>query len=76
MDDGDWVAAELAGVPNDDTWVQWKAVVEVESGDHMVKVRATDKDGAGADRRGGGRPARRRHRLALGRLLGQRMSTA
>jgi DMSO/TMAO reductase YedYZ molybdopterin-dependent catalytic subunit len=45
VDDGDWVAAALAGVPNDDTWVQWRAVVEVEPGDHMVRVRATDKDG-------------------------------
>ena len=38
-------AAELAGVPNDDTWVQWRAVVDVDPGDHMVQVRATDKDG-------------------------------
>ena len=45
VDEGDWVAAILAGVPNDDTWVEWRAIVEVESGDHMVKVRATDKDG-------------------------------
>jgi DMSO/TMAO reductase YedYZ molybdopterin-dependent catalytic subunit len=45
VDDGDWVPGELAGVPNDDTWVQWKAVTDVESGDHTVRVRATDKDG-------------------------------
>jgi hypothetical protein len=45
IDGGPWVAAELAGVPNDDTWVQWKALVDVEPGDHMVKVRATDKNG-------------------------------
>jgi hypothetical protein len=45
VDEGDWVAAELAGVPNDDTWVQWRAVVDVDSGDHTVQVRATDKDG-------------------------------
>ena len=25
VDGGAWEAAELAGVPNDDTWVQWKA---------------------------------------------------
>ena len=45
VDGESWVGAELAGVPNDDTWVQWKAMVDVEPGDHMVKVRATDKDG-------------------------------
>ena len=45
VDEGDWVAAELGGVPNDDTWVQWKAVVDLEAGDHVVKVRATDKVG-------------------------------
>ena len=45
VDGGAWESAELAGVPNDDTWVQWKAVVDVDPGDHMVKVRATDKDG-------------------------------
>ncbi len=45
VDEGDWVAAELGGVPNDDTWVQWKAVVDVDPGDHLVQVRATDKDG-------------------------------
>ena len=45
VDGGAWESAELAGVPNDDTWVQWKAIVDVEPGDHMVKVRATDKNG-------------------------------
>ena len=45
VDGGEWVAARIAGVPNDDTWVQWKAVVDVDEGGHMVKVRATDKDG-------------------------------
>ena len=45
VNEGDWVAAELGGVPNDDTWVQWKAVVDLEAGDHVVKVRATDKVG-------------------------------
>jgi DMSO/TMAO reductase YedYZ molybdopterin-dependent catalytic subunit len=45
VDGGEWVRAQLAGVPNDDTWVQWKAMVHVDEGDHMVKVRATDKDG-------------------------------
>ncbi len=45
VDDGDWVAAEVGGAPSDDTWVQWKASVQVDQGDHTVKVRATDKEG-------------------------------
>ena len=45
IDGGAWESAELAGVPNDDTWVQWRPSVDVEPGDHMVRVRATDKDG-------------------------------
>ena len=41
-----WTDAEIAAVPNnDDTWVQWKGVAEVEEGDHTVRVRAIDKDG-------------------------------
>ncbi|MBB6628590.1 molybdopterin-dependent oxidoreductase [Nocardioides sp. KIGAM211] len=44
-DGGDWQPAELAGAPTDDAWVQWKAVVDLEKGDHVVRVRATDKDG-------------------------------
>ncbi len=45
VDGGAWQLAELAGVPSTDTWVQWRAVVEVEEGDHLVRVRATDKEG-------------------------------
>jgi len=46
VDGGEWTSAEIAAVPNnDDTWVQWKGVAEVEEGDHKVRVRAIDKDG-------------------------------
>jgi DMSO/TMAO reductase YedYZ molybdopterin-dependent catalytic subunit len=45
VDDGDWQAAELARVPDDDTWVQWVATLDLEPGDHALRVRATDKDG-------------------------------
>ncbi len=45
VDGGAWIGAELAGVPTDDCWVQWKASVEVPEGDHVVRVRATDTDG-------------------------------
>ena len=34
-----------AGCPNVDTWVQWAATVDVEPGDHTLRVRATDADG-------------------------------
>ena len=45
VDGEGWTDAEIAGAPNDDTWVQWKAVAQVEEGDHTVRVRAIDKDG-------------------------------
>ncbi len=45
VDGGGWQPAELAGVPTADTWVQWRAVVEVDEGDHLVRVRATDAEG-------------------------------
>ena len=45
LDGGAWQAAEIAGAPTDDTWVQWAATVAVEEGDHQVRVRATDKNG-------------------------------
>ena len=45
VDGGDWTDAEIAAVPSDDTWVQWKGVADVEEGDHTVRVRAIDKDG-------------------------------
>lgn len=45
VDGGDWQPAEIASPPTDDTWVQWAGTVEVEPGDHTVRVRAIDKDG-------------------------------
>jgi DMSO/TMAO reductase YedYZ molybdopterin-dependent catalytic subunit len=45
IDDGDWEQAELARVPSEDTWVQWRASASVDRGDHLVRVRATDTDG-------------------------------
>ena len=45
VDDGEWQPAALASVPNLDTWVQWSATLDLEPGDHTLKVRATDKDG-------------------------------
>jgi hypothetical protein len=44
--DGDaWTRADLGGVPNVDTWVQWSGTVEVGGGEHSLAVRATDRSG-------------------------------
>jgi DMSO/TMAO reductase YedYZ molybdopterin-dependent catalytic subunit len=45
VDGGAWQRVEIAGVPNDDTWVQWSATLELEEGDHEIRVRAIGKDG-------------------------------
>lgn len=45
IDGGDWQPAEISHPPTDDTWAQWSATVNVEPGDHLVQVRATDKQG-------------------------------
>ncbi|MBO0609991.1 molybdopterin-dependent oxidoreductase [Myceligenerans salitolerans] len=44
-DDGDWVPAELAESVGPDTWRQWRAVLDLDEGDHTVSVRATNADG-------------------------------
>jgi len=49
VDGGPWTPAELAGVPNVDTWVQWTGSLDVEPGDHTVRVRAVDADGTVQD---------------------------
>ncbi len=41
----DWQPTELARVPNDDTWVQWVATLDLDPGDHVLRVRAIDKNG-------------------------------
>jgi DMSO/TMAO reductase YedYZ molybdopterin-dependent catalytic subunit len=45
VDGGSWKVADLARVPNDDTWVQWRVELGVDGGDHQARVRATDKSG-------------------------------
>jgi DMSO/TMAO reductase YedYZ molybdopterin-dependent catalytic subunit len=49
VDGGEWIEAELAAVPNNDTWVQWKGTTDVDEGDHTVRVRAIDKLGVVQD---------------------------
>jgi len=44
LDGGPWQRAALGRTPSDDTWVQWKATVNVEEGDHRVRARAISKN--------------------------------
>ena len=46
LDDGDWVEAELSDPLSPDAWVQWRATVAIEPGEHELMVRATDGEGA------------------------------
>ncbi|MCL2543622.1 MAG: molybdopterin-dependent oxidoreductase [Nocardioidaceae bacterium] len=45
LDGGAWTGAELARVPDVDTWVQWKATLDVTPGEHQIAVRARDRNG-------------------------------
>ncbi|WP_408896799.1 molybdopterin-dependent oxidoreductase [Nocardioides sp. R1-1] len=45
VDGGPWRRASLAATPNVDTWVQWRAVVDLPPGEHLLRVRAVDAEG-------------------------------
>ena len=45
IDDGPWRECELAGVPSDDTWRQWRYRWDATPGEHVVEARAVDGDG-------------------------------
>lgn len=45
VDGGEWQPAEVSRPSTVDTWVQWVAEVPLDPGDHVVRVRATDRDG-------------------------------
>jgi len=52
LDGGPWLRAETGGVvehprgaDNVDTWVQWAATLDLEPGDHSLRVRALGRDG-------------------------------
>jgi len=45
VDDGEWLDAELGGVPSNDTWAQWVYRWTGEPGSHVVEARAIDKAG-------------------------------
>lgn len=45
VDDGPWQEATLATAISDDTWVQWSLPWEATTGEHVLRCRATGKDG-------------------------------
>ncbi|MFF0376835.1 molybdopterin-dependent oxidoreductase [Actinoplanes missouriensis] len=45
VDDGPWTPASLAPAVSADTWRQWSHPWEATSGEHILRVRATDTDG-------------------------------
>lgn len=45
VDDGPWQEATLATAISDDTWVQWSLPWTAEAGAHLIRCRATGKDG-------------------------------
>jgi DMSO/TMAO reductase YedYZ molybdopterin-dependent catalytic subunit len=46
IDDGEWRECELAGVPSDDTWRQWRyRWADAAPGEHTVRARAFDGEG-------------------------------
>ena len=46
LDGGPWQEARLGAVPGVDTWVQWAGTVDVDRGEHLLVVRATDRSGS------------------------------
>ena len=45
VDAGEWVPGEITEALSSHAWVQWKATVDLEAGEHRVAVRATDGTG-------------------------------
>ncbi|WP_307816613.1 molybdopterin-dependent oxidoreductase [Nocardioides limicola] len=45
LDSGAWTRTELAEVPSADTWVQWATTLDLEPGDHLLRVRAIAESG-------------------------------
>jgi DMSO/TMAO reductase YedYZ molybdopterin-dependent catalytic subunit len=45
FDEGEWLDADLGGVPSDDTWVQWVYRYSGPPGRHVVEARAIDGEG-------------------------------
>jgi hypothetical protein len=50
-DGQDWVEAELSEPLSVSAWVQWRVTWDAPSGEHLLRVRATDGTGALQDER-------------------------
>ena len=75
VDDGDWVEARLGDVLSDETWREWMVEWDASPGNHTARVRATDGTGETQTSDKARRRPRRRHRLALPPLQGQRLTS-
>lgn len=45
VDGGAWQSTRLAATPNADTWVQWRTELDLDEGEHQIRVRAIDRAG-------------------------------
>ncbi len=45
IDDGPWMPCELSEPLSSEAWVQWKLDAAFVEGDHLIRVRATDRAG-------------------------------
>jgi len=45
IDDEPWLECRLGDVTSDNTWVQWVLDWDAAPGDHVIRVRATDRNG-------------------------------
>jgi DMSO/TMAO reductase YedYZ molybdopterin-dependent catalytic subunit len=45
LDGGAWEAAEIGNADTIDSWVQWTTTLGLDDGQHMLRVRATDRNG-------------------------------
>jgi hypothetical protein len=45
IDEGQWLPCELGEAASDDSWVQWRTTWDATTGDHEIRVRATDGTG-------------------------------
>jgi DMSO/TMAO reductase YedYZ molybdopterin-dependent catalytic subunit len=45
IDEGEWMRADLGGVPSQDTWRKWVVEWDAEPGEHTIEARTTDGTG-------------------------------
>ena len=64
VDDGPWTEATLGDATSGNTWVQWYVPWDATSGEHRIRVRATNAAGETQTEDAAPPGSRRRHRLA------------